>query len=71
MDRGDLVPDAVMMGIMKEALASPSAANGAILDGVVRTTPQAAGMADMLAQIGKKVAPCCSSTSMKTSWCAD
>ena len=55
MDRGDLVPDAVIMGIMKEALASPSAANGAILDGVVRTTPQAAGMNDMLAQIGKKV----------------
>jgi adenylate kinase len=38
MDRGDLVPDAVIMGIMKEALASPSA-NGVVLDGVVRTTP--------------------------------
>lgn len=53
MDRGDLVPDAVIMGIMKEALASPSAAKGAILDGVVRTTPQAAGLSDMLAALGR------------------
>ncbi len=55
MDRGDLVPDAVIMGIMKEALASPDASKGAILDGVVRTTPQAAGLHDTLAQIGKQV----------------
>lgn len=55
MDRGDLVPDAVIMGIMKEALAAPDAAKGAILDGVVRTTPQAAGLADTLAQLGKQV----------------
>lgn len=55
MDRGDLVPDAVIMGIMKEALASPTAANGAILDGVVRTTPQADGIAAMLAELGRKV----------------
>lgn len=53
MDRGDLVPDAVIMGIMKEALAAPSAAKGAILDGVVRTTPQAAGLNDMLAALGR------------------
>ena len=43
MDRGDLVPDDVILGIMKEALASPTAAKGVILDGVVRTTPQAEG----------------------------
>ncbi len=55
MDRGDLVPDAVIMGIMKEALAAPDAAKGAILDGVVRTTPQADGLADTLAQLGKQV----------------
>lgn len=51
MDRGDLVPDAVIMGIMKEALATPSAATGAILDGVVRTTPQAAGLSSTLADL--------------------
>ncbi|MCE2901710.1 MAG: adenylate kinase [Gemmatimonadaceae bacterium] len=55
MDRGDLVPDAVIMGIMKEALAAPSAARGAILDGVVRTTPQADGLAETLQALGKPV----------------
>jgi len=55
MDRGDLVPDAVIMGIMKEALSAPSAANGVILDGVVRTTPQAEGLRDALADLGRAV----------------
>jgi adenylate kinase len=55
MDRGDLVPDSVILGIMKEVLASPSAAKGAILDGVVRTVPQAQGLAIMLAELGRKV----------------
>ncbi len=55
MDRGDLVPDAVIMGIMGEALASPAAANGAVLDGVVRTTPQAEGLNAQLAQLGRTV----------------
>lgn len=53
MDRGDLVPDDVILGIMKETLASPAAARGAILDGVVRTTPQAEGLARALAEIGR------------------
>jgi adenylate kinase len=52
MDRGALVPDSVIMGIMQEALAAPDAARGAILDGVVRTTPQAEGLAAMLATLG-------------------
>ncbi len=55
MDRGDLVPDSVIMGIMKEALAQPTAAKGAILDGVVRTTPQAEGLTDTLATLGRSV----------------
>jgi len=55
MDRGDLVPDAVIMGIMKEALASPMAAKGAILDGVVRTTPQAEGLTETLATLGRSL----------------
>ncbi|MCC6930645.1 MAG: adenylate kinase [Gemmatimonadaceae bacterium] len=55
MDRGDLVPDEVILGIMKEALTSPSAAKGAILDGVVRTTPQAEGLARALAEIGRRL----------------
>jgi adenylate kinase len=55
MDRGDLVPDAVIMGIMREALASPTAANGAILDGVVRTTPQAEGLTNALSALERTV----------------
>src|SRR5688572_3818779 len=53
MDRGDLVPDDVIMGIIKEALGDPAAAQGAILDGVVRTEPQAAGLARVLAELGR------------------
>jgi adenylate kinase len=55
MDRGDLVPDAVIMGIMRETLAAPGAAKGAVLDGVVRTTPQAEGLAGVLSQLGRGV----------------
>jgi adenylate kinase len=55
MDRGDLVPDRVILGIMKEAMNSDAAAKGAILDGVVRTVPQAEGLGLMLAELGKKV----------------
>ena len=43
MERGELVPDALILGIMREALTSAEASRGAILDGVVRTVPQAEG----------------------------
>lgn len=55
MDRGDLVPDTVILGIMKEVMSSPSTEKGAVLDGVVRTVPQAEGLTGMLAELGKKV----------------
>ena len=55
MDRGDLVPDSVILAIMKEVFAAPSTRKGAILDGVVRTVPQAEGLAVMLAELGRKV----------------
>ncbi len=55
MDRGDLVPDEVILGIMKEALSAPSASKGAILDGVVRTIPQAVGLNRVLSEIGKRL----------------
>jgi len=48
MDRGDLVPDSVILGIMREELARPEYANGVVLDGVVRTVPQAEGLEAML-----------------------
>jgi adenylate kinase len=53
MDSGALVPDDVILGIMKEALASSQARKGAILDGVVRTVPQAEGLAAMLMALGR------------------
>jgi adenylate kinase len=55
MDRGDLVPDEVILAIMKEALAEPRAARGSILDGVVRTVPQAEGLERVLLDLGRTV----------------
>jgi adenylate kinase len=55
MDRGDLVPDSVILGIIKQALSEPRAAKGVLLDGVVRTVPQAEGLSKAAAELGKKV----------------
>jgi len=55
MDRGDLVPDSVIVGIMKDTLSSPATAKGAILDGVVRTVPQAEGLVRLASELGRKV----------------
>jgi adenylate kinase len=55
MERGDLVPDAVILGIMKQALAAPEQASGVILDGVVRTVPQAEGLVAALTEIGRRL----------------
>lgn len=55
MDRGDLVPDDVILGIMKEALATDGARRGSILDGVVRTVPQAEGLERVLDELGRRV----------------
>ena len=55
MERGDLVPDAVILGIIKEALARPGMEKGVVLDGVVRTVPQAQGLARVLGELGRRV----------------
>ena len=55
MEVGDLVPDAVILGIMKEALAQPEAAGGVVLDGVVRTVPQAEGLERVMSELHRKV----------------
>lgn len=44
---GQLVPDEVIIGIIKERLGQPDCANGYILDGVPRTIPQAEAMVSM------------------------
>lgn len=55
MDRGDLVPDSVILGILQDVMTSPATKAGAILDGAVRTVPQAEGLSAMLEQVGRKV----------------
>lgn len=55
MDRGELVPDDVILGIMKETLGRPETAQGAILDGVVRTVPQAEGLERVLGELDREV----------------
>ena len=46
-DAGKLVPDDVIIGIIKERLAQPDCSKGYILDGVPRTIPQAKAMEEM------------------------
>lgn len=41
MDQGKLVPDSVVIGLVREKLGDTSCANGFVLDGFPRTTPQA------------------------------
>ena len=55
MESGALVPDDLILGIMKDALAAPQSARGAILDGVVRTVPQAEGLNNTLEDLGRRV----------------
>ena len=54
MDAGQLVPDDVVIGIIKERLAKDDCANGFILDGFPRTIPQAEAL-DAMGIINDKV----------------
>jgi adenylate kinase len=53
MDRGDLVPDEVIVGVIGERIDSPEAADGFILDGYPRTEPQAEALAAKLVELGR------------------
>ena len=55
MDRGDLVPDDVVIGILKDRIAQDDAKNGFILDGFLRTVSQAEALDKMGVQIDKVV----------------
>ena len=53
MDAGELVPDAVIFGLVKSALASPAAEAGAIFDGFPRNVPQAQKLEEILEEMGR------------------
>ena len=56
MERGELVPDEVTVGMVRERLSRPDAAKGAILDGFPRTIAQAEALEALLADLGSEVA---------------
>ncbi len=55
MDAGDLVPDEVVVGIVRERLQQSDCVSGFILDGFPRTVPQADALDESLAQLKKKL----------------
>ena len=55
MDRGDLVPDEVMVGLIAERVSRSEAADGFILDGFPRTIAQAEALDARLEELGRKL----------------
>jgi adenylate kinase len=55
MDRGDLVPDDVIVDVIAERVDSPEARDGFILDGFPRTMPQAEALDRKLEELGRAV----------------
>ena len=55
MDKGMLVPDDVIIGIVRERLAQADCANGYILDGMPRTIPQAQALLEQGVEIYRVV----------------
>lgn len=53
MDAGELVPDDVVLGIVREVLSSPRASDGFVLDGFPRTVEQAEGLDAILDGLGE------------------
>ncbi|MFO1441996.1 adenylate kinase [Bacillus sp. Bva_UNVM-123] len=55
MDKGELVPDEVTIGIVRERLAKDDCVKGFLLDGFPRTVAQAEALENILAQLSKKI----------------
>lgn len=54
-NRGDLVPDEVTIGIVKERLSQDDCANGFLLDGFPRTLPQAEALEQLSKEINRPI----------------
>jgi len=54
-NRGDLVPDEVTIGLVRERLSQPDCQRGYLLDGFPRTLPQAEALDRLAADIGRPV----------------
>ena len=55
LEKGELVPDELMIELIRERLEEPDAADGFVLDGFPRTTPQAEALDAMLREIGREL----------------
>lgn len=55
MEAGELVPDDVILGMMRERLASDEAADGFLLDGFPRTVEQAEGLSELLDDVDREL----------------
>lgn len=55
MDKGELVPDTVLIDIIRDRLSKPDTDNGFLLDGYPRTIPQAVALDYIFGQLGKKL----------------
>lgn len=55
MDQGQLVPDRVTIGIVRERLSKDDCASGFLLDGFPRTVPQAVALDELLQEMSRKL----------------
>ncbi len=55
MDRGDLVPDEVMVGLIAERVSRAEASDGFILDGFPRTTAQAEALDSSMQELSRRL----------------
>jgi adenylate kinase len=55
MDKGELVPDDVVIGVVQERLSKPDLGKGYMLDGFPRTLPQAEALDKMLQSLGQSI----------------
>lgn len=55
MDKGELVPDSILIDIIKDRLSKPDTDKGFLLDGYPRTIPQAEALDNIFGQLGKRL----------------